>query len=128
MTVQLNHHIVWCRDQDRSAAFLADILGLPAPTTMFHFQVVELANGMTLDFAATSGEVQGQHYAFLVSEQEFDEIFGRIRAAGLPYWADPVRGRPGEINHDDGGRGVYFPDPDGHNLEILTRPYGSGPA
>ena len=61
-----------------------------------------------------------------MSEDEFDEIFGRIRARGLDYWADPGQRQPGEINHDDGGRGVYFPDPDGHLLEILTRPYGSG--
>ena len=69
---------------------------------------------------------RGWHYAFLVSEQEFDEIFGRIQRAGIAYYADPWHRRPGEINHNDGGRGAYFADPNGHNLEIITRPYGSG--
>ncbi len=67
------------------------------------------------------------HLAFLVTEAEFDEIFGRIQAAGIDHWADPMQSRPGEINTNDGGRGVYFPDPSGNLLEILTRPYGSGP-
>ncbi|RWE87608.1 VOC family protein [Mesorhizobium sp.] len=74
----------------------------------------------------TGGEIRPQHYAFLVSETEFDEIFGRIRERDLPYWADPGRTQPGEINHHDGGRGVYFEDPNGHLLEIITRQYGSG--
>jgi catechol 2,3-dioxygenase-like lactoylglutathione lyase family enzyme len=65
-----------------------------------------------------------RHYAFLVSEDEFDAIFGRIRAGGLDYWADPFQQQPGEINTHDGGRGVYWHDPDGHVLEIITRPYG----
>jgi catechol 2,3-dioxygenase-like lactoylglutathione lyase family enzyme len=81
---------------------------------------------VTLDFAESDGEITPQHYAFLVSEPEFDQIFGRIQGRDLPYWADPRRRRPGEINHNDGGRGVYFPDPDGHLLEIITRPYGAG--
>ena len=88
--------------------------------------VVEVANGVSLDFVDTDGQITSQHYAFLVSEAEFDEILARIRARDLPYWADPSRTRPGEINHNDGGRGVYFPDPAGHLLEIITRPYGSG--
>ncbi|MDQ3274002.1 MAG: VOC family protein, partial [Actinomycetota bacterium] len=67
-----------------------------------------------------------QHYAFLVSDRKFDEIFGRIRERKLSYWADPYHREPDEINTRDGGRGLYFDDPDGHNLEILTRPYGSG--
>ena len=71
-------------------------------------------------------EVQTQHYAFLVSDEEFDQIFGRIRERKLEYWADPFKQRRGEINRNDGGRGVYFDDPDGHLLEVLTRPYGSG--
>ncbi len=87
---------------------------------------VEADNGVSLDFSESDEPIALQHYAFLVSEQEFDQIFGRIRDRGLPYWADPGRSRPNEINHRNGGRGVYFPDPDGHFLEILTRPYGSG--
>jgi catechol 2,3-dioxygenase-like lactoylglutathione lyase family enzyme len=126
VTVALNHTIVWCTDKQRSAAFLTEILGLPDPKPFYGFMVVEVAHGLSLDYQTRSAPIAGQHYAFLVGEDEFDEIFGRINAAGLEYWADPGQRRPGEINHDDGGRGVYFPDPDGHLLEVLTRPYGSG--
>jgi len=126
VSVQLNHTIVSCRDQQRSAAFLTGILGLPPPARFGHFLVVEADNGVSLDFAETNGEITAQHYAFLVGEEEFDASFARIRGDGLPYWADPGRNRRGEINHRDGGRGVYFEDPDGHLLEIITRPYGSG--
>lgn len=123
---QLNHTIVAATDPARSAQFLADVLGLDPPGRFGHFHVVEAGNGASLDFSQ-SDEVHHQHYAFLVTEQQFDEIFARIEERALPYWADPGRTRAGEINHNDGGRGVYFPDPDGHSLEILTRPYGSGP-
>lgn len=126
MPVQLNHTIVSVRDKEESAHFLADILGLPAPTTYGPFLVVQVDNGVSLDFADDHGPVHPQHYAFLVTEAEFDAIFGRILARGLTYWADPVRGRPGETNTNDGGRGVYWEDPSGHFLEIITRPYGSG--
>ena len=81
-------------------------------------------NEVTLAFIQTDEDIQIQHYAFLVTEPEFDEIFGRVKARGLDYWADPAHRRKGEINHNDGGRGVYFNDPDGHYLEIITRPYG----
>ena len=124
MSVQLNHTIVSCRDQQRSAAFLSEILGSPA-TRFGHFLVVEADNAVSLDFAESSGEIAAQHYAFLVGEDEFDAAFGRIRDRGLTYWADPGKSR-GAINHNDGGRGLYFDDPDGHRLEIITRPYGSG--
>ena len=127
MTVQLNHTIVWCNDQCRSANFFAAILGRPEPTRFGPFLVVHLDNGVSLDFSDDREHaLVVQHYAFLVSEPEFDAIFGRIKAQELDYWADPARSRPGEINRHDGGRGVYFPDPDGHFLEIITRPYGSG--
>lgn len=125
MAVQLNHTIVAARDPDASAAFLAETLGLPEPDHFGPFTVVETANGVSLDFMAVAGRVHSQHYAFLVTEAEFDEIFGRIQAKG-PFWADPSQSRANEINDNDGGRGVYFEDPDGHLLEILTRPYGSG--
>jgi catechol 2,3-dioxygenase-like lactoylglutathione lyase family enzyme len=125
MAVQLNHTIVLVRDKSASAAFLADILGLEPPTPYGPFMNVEIDNGVSLDFLDTPDEAPWQHYAFLVSEEEFDEIFGRIRDRGLRYWADPHHNQPGEINRHDGGRGVYFDDPDGHNLEIITRPYGS---
>jgi catechol 2,3-dioxygenase-like lactoylglutathione lyase family enzyme len=125
MAVQLNHTIVAARDRDASATFMADLLGLDAPKAFGHFAMVETGNGVSLDFMSVSGSIAAQHYAFLVSEVEFDEIFGRIRQQALAYWADPGRRRADEINHGDGGRGVYFEDPDGHLLEIITRPYGS---
>jgi catechol 2,3-dioxygenase-like lactoylglutathione lyase family enzyme len=126
LNVQLNHTIVSCRDQQRSATFLAEILGRSTPTRFGPFLVVELDNGCSLDFHEVDGEIPPQHYAFLITEREFDEIFGRIRGRGLDYWADPFQNRKGEINRNDGGRGVYFQDPDGHLLELITRPYGSG--
>jgi catechol 2,3-dioxygenase-like lactoylglutathione lyase family enzyme len=126
MAVQLNHTIVSVRDKHESATFLAEILGLDEPTPYGPFMVVQVDNDVSLDFADDNGPASPQHYAFLVSETEFDEIFGRIRAHRLPYWADPGRRRPGEINTNDGGRGVYWEDPSGHFLEIITRPYGSG--
>jgi len=126
VSVELNHTIVAAHDRRQSATFLTELLGLAAPEPFGPFMVVEVANGVSLDFADTDGQITSQHYAFLVSEAEFDEILARIRARDLPYWADPSRTRPGEINHNDGGRGVYFPDPAGHLLEIITRPYGSG--
>jgi catechol 2,3-dioxygenase-like lactoylglutathione lyase family enzyme len=125
MAAQLNHTIVWCRDQKRSAEFLTQILGLPAPKRFLHFLVVELSNGVSMDYYERGEDVALQHYAFLVGEDEFDAIFARIRERGLAIWADPARTQPGEINHHWGGRGVYFQDPDGHMLEIITRPYGS---
>ena len=125
MPIQLNHTIVKARDPRASAELLAELLGRGAPVRYGPFLGVEIDNGVTLDFMQVDGEVDWQHYAFLVSESEFDEIFGRIREHGITYWADPGHRRPGEINHGDGGRGFYWNDPDGHNLEILTRPYGS---
>jgi catechol 2,3-dioxygenase-like lactoylglutathione lyase family enzyme len=124
MTVQLNHTIVWSSDQTKSARFLTEILGRPEPVQLGRFDVVELDNGISLDFAHVEGQIQPQHYAFLLSEAEFDAAFRRIRELDLEYWADPMRRRRGEINYDYGGRGVYFPDPDGHLLELITQPYG----
>ncbi|WP_166263867.1 VOC family protein [Marinobacter caseinilyticus] len=126
MSIRLNHTIVWCKDKQQSAGFLTDILGLPEPTTFGPFLVVQVENDVSLDFLDTEGEISSQHYAFLVTEAEFDEVFARISTKGLQYWADPGQRRPGKINRNDGGRGVYFEDPDGHLLEIITRPYGSG--
>ncbi|MCX5204252.1 VOC family protein [Streptomyces sp. NBC_00237] len=126
MSVQLNHTIVFSRDNRESAEFFAHIMGLEVGGAFGPFVQVTLANGVDLDFATLppSQDVFSQHYAFLVSEDEFDAIFGRIKAKGLEYWADPMRKQPGEINTNDGGRGVYFPDPAGHYLEIITVPYG----
>ncbi len=124
MAVALNHTIVHAKDKRESAVFLADILGLGPPKPFVHFLVVTLSNGVSLDYVDDPGEIQVTHYAFLVSETEFDEIWGRIKASGLAWWADPGRTQPGEINRHDGGRGLYFLDPAGHILEIITRPYG----
>jgi catechol 2,3-dioxygenase-like lactoylglutathione lyase family enzyme len=123
MAVRLNHTIVSARDRHESAAFLVDVLGLGPPQTYGPFAVVQLANDVSLDFMDDE-EVQRRHYAFLVTEDEFDEIFGRIRARGLTFWADPFEQQPDEINTHDGGRGLYWQDPSGHKLEIITRPYG----
>lgn len=128
MAVELNHTIVAARDKKTAATFLTEVLGLPAPAPWGPFEGVQLSNGVALDFVDTDDDIRSQHYAFLVSEKEFDEIFNRIRAMNLTYYADPQHGQVGEINRRDGGRGLYFDDPNGHNLEILTRPYGSGPS
>lgn len=127
MAIQLNHTIVHSLDPAASAKFLAEMLGLGEPKPFGPFMGVELQNGVTLDFIrAEKHEIIIEHYAFLVSESEFDVIFARIRERGLPYWADPAHRQVGEINRHDGGRGVYWNDPNGHYLEIITRPYGSG--
>lgn len=126
MSVELNHTIVHASDRDATAAFLTDILGLPEAQEYGPFRVVELANGVSLDVVQNAGDVHPQHYAFLVAEEEFDAILARIEARSITYWADPFHRQEGRINHNDGGRGVYWEDPDGHNLEIITVPYGGG--
>ncbi|SPM31329.1 VOC family protein [Mycobacterium terramassiliense] len=127
MAISFNHTIVAARDKRESAEFLAELFGLPSPQPFGHFMAVTLEHGVNLDYAdAPQGEeIRRQHYAFLVSDDDFDAIYGRIAARGLQHWADPRQQRPGEINHNHGGRGVYFLDPSGHAMEILTRPYGS---
>ncbi|MBA3652927.1 MAG: VOC family protein [Actinobacteria bacterium] len=129
MAVQLNHTIVNSHDSVASARFMSDVFGLPEPTVFGPFQVIEAANGVSLDFidVGDDGVVHAQHYAFLVAEDEFDSIFARVVERGLDYWADPGHSQPGRINHHYGGRGVYFDSPDGHFLEIITTPYGSEP-
>jgi catechol 2,3-dioxygenase-like lactoylglutathione lyase family enzyme len=126
MAIDFNHTILWAEDSAASAKFLTEMLGLPAPRQWGPFQVVTTENGTNLDYMDTDDEITPQHYAFLVSEAEFDGIFDRVRERKLPYWADPSRRQKGKINHHDGGRGVYFEDPNGHLLEVITRPYGSG--
>lgn len=125
MAIELNHTIVASRDKKSAANFLTELLGLPESSRFGPFEVVQTANGVSLDFMDTD-QVHPQHYAFLLTESEFDEVFRRIQERNLRYWADPAHQREGEINTRDGGRGVYFDSPDGHILEILTRPYGSG--
>jgi catechol 2,3-dioxygenase-like lactoylglutathione lyase family enzyme len=125
MAVQLNHTIVGAKDPAASSAYLAEMLGFGEPARYGPFWVVETDNGVSLDFIEDDEPVP-QHYAFLVGEDDWDTIFGRIQERRLEYWADPAQQQPGEINTHDGGRGVYWLDPDGHFLEIITRPYGSG--
>lgn len=122
MAVQLNHTIVPVRDKKEGAAFIAEILGLAPPQPFGPFMCVETANGVSLDYD-DRWEPVGAHYAFLVSEDEFDAIFTRVKERGLTYWADPMHQLEGQLN--DNGRGFYFNDPSGHNMEVLTRPYGS---
>jgi catechol 2,3-dioxygenase-like lactoylglutathione lyase family enzyme len=126
MTIHLNHTIVAAHDRTATATFLTEILGLPAAIALGPFAVVRLDEHTSLDVMDSTSDIVSQHYAFLVSELEFDEIFARIRSRNIPYWADPYRKRRSEINGWDDGRGVYFEDPNGHLLEIITRPYGSG--
>jgi catechol 2,3-dioxygenase-like lactoylglutathione lyase family enzyme len=122
----LNHHIVGVTDKDATSRFFAEIFGFDQPVRLGPFALVQVTADTTLDFVDTDGDIHSQHYAFLVTEEEFDEIFARVRERHLPYWSDPEHHDPEHINHWDDGRGVYFPDPNGHNLEIITRPYGSG--
>jgi catechol 2,3-dioxygenase-like lactoylglutathione lyase family enzyme len=125
MGARLNHTIVWCRDQQRSAAFLTEILGLPPATRFGPFLVVAVDNDVSLDYHEIDGAIASQHYAFLIDEDKFDSVLARIREQDIAYWADPGRSMPSEINHNDLGRGVYFEDPDGHLLETITRPYAN---
>jgi catechol 2,3-dioxygenase-like lactoylglutathione lyase family enzyme len=126
MAVRFNHTILKTHDSKASAKFLAEMLGLPAPKHWGPFQMVTTENDANLDYMDTDGEIVAQHYAFLVSEEEFDAIFARVRDRKRSYWADPAQKNEGEINRHDGGRGIYFEDLNGHLLEIITRPYGSG--
>ncbi len=125
MAISLNHTIVVARDKENTAKFLTEVLGLPPHMRLGHFAVVRVGE-TSLDFVETDGHIEQRHFAFLVSETEFDEIFNRIRERRLSYWADPFRREPNSINTFDDGRGLYFDDPNGHLLEIITRPYGSG--
>jgi catechol 2,3-dioxygenase-like lactoylglutathione lyase family enzyme len=120
MAVELNHTIVPARDPKASARFLAGILGLPVDPPVAHFTPVTLANGVTLDFDH-SDDVHENHYAFQVSDEEFEAAFGRIKDAGITYYADPGCKQAGQVYRGKNGRrGTYFRDPDGHLMEILT--------
>jgi catechol 2,3-dioxygenase-like lactoylglutathione lyase family enzyme len=126
MAIHFNHTILLAQNSEASATFLAEMLGLPAARKWGPFYMVTTENGANLDYMNADGDIPPQHFAFLTSETEFDEIFGRIRDRDLPYWADPGQTQSGAINNHDGGRGLYFKDPNGHLLEIITRQYGSG--
>jgi len=125
MAARLNHTIVWCRDQEKSASFLTEILGLPPPRRFMGFLVVDLANEVSVDYLPAEAEpIALQHLAFLVSEEEFDGALARARERTSEIWADPAKRQPGRINRHFGGRGFYFDDPNGHLFEIITTPYG----
>lgn len=123
MPAQLNHTIVWSSNQTKSAHLLTTILALPAPIKFGHFDVVKLDNETALDFAYMKKPIHSQHYAFLIDEADFEAVLGRVQERCISFWADPMRRRPGEINYENGGRGIYFADLDGHLLEVITRPY-----
>jgi catechol 2,3-dioxygenase-like lactoylglutathione lyase family enzyme len=125
MTISLNHTIVHVTDAAGTAAFYVDILGLAPARSLAHFTIVQVGLS-SLDLIETSSPISSRHFAFLVSELEFDDIIARIKSKGLAYWADPFHNEPHAINHWDDGRGVYFDDPNGHLLEVITRPYGAG--
>jgi catechol 2,3-dioxygenase-like lactoylglutathione lyase family enzyme len=127
MTAKLNHTIVHARDRRASADFYASVFGFGEPRPFGPFLDVQTGNDVTLAILETDGKFEPQHYAFLVSDAEFDAIFARVRARGLDYWADPGKAQKGRTNTHFGGRGVYFEDPGGHLLEIITRPYGEWP-
>ncbi|MFB7666313.1 VOC family protein [Kitasatospora sp. NPDC056138] len=122
--VQLNHTNVYASDRQLSAEFIASVLGLKVGVPFGPFLPVDLGNEVTLDYYEKRDEpVQPQHYAFLVSEEQFDGMIARLEAVGVTYYADPHHTEPGRINRLFGGRGAYFADPDRHNMEIMTRPY-----
>jgi len=126
MSVSFNHTMIAAKDRHKSASFFTGLFGLPQATSWGPFAIVPLEGGVFVQFAEPPvAEIQMQHYAFLVDDDRFDEIYGRIVDGGIPHWADPQLTLPGQINTNHGGRGVYFQDPAGHGLEIITRPYGS---
>lgn len=125
MTVLFNHTIVAARDKQESASFFAEMFGLSVGEPDGPFHTVDLGAGVTLLFAEPPIDFPPQHYAFLVTEEDFDGIYARVLSAGLEHWADPQQKFPNQYNTNHGGRGIYFCDPSGHYLEALTQPYGT---
>ncbi|GAB3577468.1 VOC family protein [Amycolatopsis endophytica] len=123
MTVTFNHTIIAAKDRHESARFFRELLELGEAPSWGPFVNILLDEGVLLQFAEPPVEIQMQHYAFLVDDELFDRAYGRIVERGVEHWADPRATRPGEINHEHGGRGVYFKDPAGHAIELITRPY-----
>ncbi|NEY33215.1 VOC family protein [Streptomyces sp. PRKS01-65] len=123
MTVTFNHTIIAAEDRDESARFYRELLELPEAPSWGPFTNIQLADGVLLQFAEPPVEIQMQHYAFLVDDDLFDRACRRLCDRGIEHWADPRMRRPDEINTEHGGRGVYFKDPAGHLIELLTRPY-----
>jgi catechol 2,3-dioxygenase-like lactoylglutathione lyase family enzyme len=120
MAITLNHTIVPAHDKEASARFFADIFGLTYEGPVGHFAPVQVNDALTLDFD-NRDRFESHHYAFHVSDAEFDAMFDRIKASGIAYGSGPRSSEDGQINNRRGGRGVYFRDPNGHMLELLTR-------
>lgn len=127
MAVGIDHLALAARDAHASATFLAEILDLPAPRRSGPFLAVDLDDTLTIDYAEPPFDFPGQHVAFLVGEDDFDAIRARLDARGITYYPGPAQQDPGTINHQNGGRGLYFDDPGGHHLEIITRRYADAP-
>ncbi|MFH9432242.1 VOC family protein [Streptomyces sp. NPDC017615] len=123
MSATFNHTIIAAKDREESARFFRELLEVPAAPSWGPFVNIQLADGVLLQFAEPPVEIQMQHYAFLVDDELFDRAYQRLRDGGVVHWADPQMRRTGEINHEHGGRGVYFKDPAGHAIELITRPY-----
>ncbi|MEU7039559.1 VOC family protein [Streptomyces varsoviensis] len=123
MTATFNHTIIAAANRDESARFFRELLELAEAPSWGPFTNVQLSDGVLLQFAEPPVEIQMQHYAFLVDDELFDRAYGRLCDRGITHWADPRMRRAGEINHEHGGRGVYFKDPAGHAIELITRPY-----
>jgi catechol 2,3-dioxygenase-like lactoylglutathione lyase family enzyme len=121
--ITFNHLIIVSRDREASARFYREILEAHEAPSWGPFTNILLDEGVLLQFAEPPVEPQFQHLAFLVDDELFDRILDRLRQRDIAFWADPQSRLPGEINHEHGGRGVYFRDPSGHGLEIITRPY-----
>jgi catechol 2,3-dioxygenase-like lactoylglutathione lyase family enzyme len=118
--MELNHTIVPAHDKEASAQFFAGIFGLPYRGPHGHFAPVDVGNGLTLDFDDREA-FESHHYAFLVSDEEFDGIYQRVTAADIRYGSEPGNQHNMQVNTRRGGRGFYFRDPNGHSLEVLTR-------
>lgn len=123
ITVTFNHTIVASKDSGESVNFYCELFELPEAPAWGPFRNIQLDGGVLLQFAAPPVEIQMQHYAYLVDDEHFDRAYGRLQAAGVEHWADPQMQRVGETNTEHGGRGVYFKDPAGHAIELITRPY-----
>lgn len=123
MSATFNHTIIAARNREESARFFRELLEVPEAQSWGPFVNIQLSDGVLLQFAEPPVEIQMQHYAFLVDDELFDRAYQRLRDGGVVHWADPQMRRPGEINHGHGGRGVYFKDPAGHAIELITRPY-----
>ncbi|WP_106401104.1 VOC family protein [Actinocorallia populi] len=124
MTVTFNHTIIVSKDRNESALFFRELFDLPETLSWGPFTNVRLDEGVLLQFAEPPvEEIQMQHYAFLLDDDLFDRAYARLKDRGIEHWADPQMKLSGQTNTEHGGRGVYFKDPSGHAIELITRPY-----